>query len=188
MFDYRKSALFLTLFLVYSAAHADGSLCIFTRGAPASPLANLENPTEAALKDVKDVMTYLGYDETIPIYAGAVANAAAFPAQGGRGPFIVYNPDFLTRLFDINDWAATSVIAHEIGHHIAIDADNPSSHRRELAADEVSGCAMARMGASLEDATAAMLKGLPTNSGSPTHPGTRDRVRVITTAYNRCKE
>ncbi len=183
----RQLAVFCMSLSVSSGVVAAGSLCVFTRGQPQNPLANLEAPTEAAIKDVADVMTYLGYDARIPIFAGPVANAAAYPPQAGRDGFIVYNPDFLTRLFEINDWAATSVIAHEIGHHLAIDASHPNSHRRELAADEISGCAMARMGATLEDATAAMLKGLPTNSGSPTHPGTRQRINAIETAYRRCQ-
>ncbi len=180
-------SVFCASLLLSGSVLADGSLCVFTRGQPQNPLANLEAPTAAAIKDVADVMTYLGYDTRIQIFAGPVANAAAYPPQGGRDGFIVYNPDFLTRLFDINDWAATSVIAHEIGHHLAIDANHPNSHRRELAADEISGCAMARMGATLEDATAAMLRGLPTNSGSPTHPGTSERINAIETAYNRCQ-
>ncbi len=183
----------ITYFVIISSnfwvasAYAEGSLCVFTRNLVQNPQHQLEAPSEAAQSDVKDVMSSLGYAGSIQIYAGPVANAAAYPAQAGQPRFIIYNPDFLTGLFNINDWAGTSVIAHEIGHHIAIDANSTNSHRRELAADEISGCALARMGASLQDATAAMLRGLPINKGSPTHPATADRTQAIETAWKRCQ-
>lgn len=184
-----RTILFTAFALLANNALAQSSLCVFTHGLHQHPLSDLRSPSKAAIKDVSDIMKALGYDrdDEIPIYSGHVANAAAFPAERGRGPLIVYNPEFLTRLFNINDWAATSVIAHEIGHHIAKNANDPNPHGRELAADEISGCALARMGASLQDATAALLKGLPNNPGSSTHPSTRSRLEAIVAAYHKCK-
>ena len=155
---------------------AGGTLCVFTRPAAGPPL---QPGSRAARKDVADVMAALGYQAEIPIFAGPVQNAAAYPSQAGRGPMIVYNPRFLTRLYEINDHAPISVIAHEIGHFVAKNANHPHPHVREIAADEVSGCAMALMGVSLADATAAMIQGLPRTPGTTTHPSTESRVRAI---------
>ncbi len=169
------------------SAWAAGSLCAMTRSNPGGRRGTHPG-SSAADKDADDVFEALGLGRrTIPIFASyEVENAAAFPNLNNAGPAIVYNPDFMTRLYNINDWAPASVIAHEIGHHVARDRGNSSSHRRELAADEVSGCAMAWMGASRQQATVAMTKGLPVNAGSPSHPGTDQRVQAITQAYSEC--
>ena len=92
----------------------------------------------------------------------------------------------MSQLYEIDDWAPVSVMAHEIGHHFARDSTNRNSHRRELAADQVSGCAMAWMNASENEATVAMLKGLPVNTGSPSHPGTSERVKAISRSFSKC--
>jgi hypothetical protein len=166
-------------------AHAAGSLCAMTRmNTAAAP--GLYEASPAARKDLDDVMAALQLTVNIPIYASEqVANAAAYPNLSG-GPAIVYNPDFMTRLYEINDWAPASVVAHEFGHHVAQQRAHPNSHTRELAADEVSGCAMAWMGATEAQATIAMIKGLPVTAGSSTHPGTAQRVAAIEAAYREC--
>jgi len=145
--------------------------------------------SSAAERDADDVFKALGLGpRNIPVFASfEIANAAAYPNLQGQGPAIVYNPDFLTKLYKINSWAPASVIAHEIGHHVAKDRANPNSHRRELAADEVSGCALAWLGTNLDQATVAMTRGLPVNSGSPSHPGTQQRVDAITQAFSYCR-
>ena len=174
--------------VIGGAAHAAGSLCAMTRMNPgAAP--GIISGSKAAKKDVRDVLAGLGMESLkIPVYASRqVQNAAAFANLGGRGPAIVYNPEFMSRLYDINDWAPASVIAHEIGHHVAKRRADPNSHVRELAADEVSGCAMAWMQATEDQALVAMTKGLPITPGSPTHPGTAERVAAIRRAYRNCK-
>ena len=173
---------------IFSASHAAGSssLCAFTR-MNAGGNRGFFKASAAAIKDADDVYLALGLGKrNIPIYATyEVANAAAFPNLNGARA-IAYNPDFMSQLYDIDGWAPVSVMAHEIGHHFAKNSTNRNSHRRELAADQVSGCAMAWMNASENEATVAMLKGLPVNSGSPSHPGTNERVNVISRAFSKC--
>ena len=63
--------------------------------------------------------------------------------SGHKERFILYDSEFFKRIDDksANDWAATSVLAHEIGHHLNGHAlnDEGSSHKWELEADEFSG-------------------------------------------------
>lgn len=184
-----KISLFFLALLFSQMTHAQQSLCVFTIHNNAQS-ANAINPgSPSALKDTKDALELLGLSNLdFPTYAmTSIGNAAAFPNLQGQGPAIAYNPDFMTRLYAIESWAPFSVIAHEIGHHVASERNHPSSHVRELAADRVSGCAMARAGASLDQAFAAVTQGLPVNTGSPTHPGTRQRIQVIREGYQSCR-
>ena len=62
-----------------------------------------------------------------------------------------------------NDWAAISILAHEIGHHLNGHALNKegSNHRKELQADEFLGFVLARKKCPLEDAQSAVGNSLP---------------------------
>lgn len=166
---------------------AAGSLCAMTKMNPEGS-RGLYKGSRAAQKDLADVMAALDIQLEIPIFASEqVQNAAAFPNLNG-GPAIIYNPDFLTDLYSINDWAPASVIAHEFGHHVARRRSDPNSHVREIAADEVSGCAMAWMQATEDEATVAMTRGLPVTAGSQSHPGTAARIEAIRRAYRECQQ
>lgn len=169
-----------------SFAAESSSLCVFTKPNTGGR-SGFFRASAAAIKDADDVYAALGLGKrNIPVYASyQIQNAAAFSnINGGRA--IAYNPDFMSRLYEIDDWAPVSVMAHEIGHHFSNTSNSSNSHRRELGADQVSGCAMAWMNASISEATAAMLKGLPVNSGSPSHPGTSDRVDIIRHSFAEC--
>jgi len=176
------------LLFCQTQAEAAGSLCNLTRMNP-SGMPGLKEGSRAAKKDVADVLEALHFGGSIPIFASLkVANAAAFPNLQGIGRAIVYNPHFMTALYNINEWAPTSVIAHEIGHHIGLHQTSPNSHERELAADSVSGCALAWMGATEWQAIVAMTKGLPISAGTPSHPATVRRVAAIRRSFATCKD
>ena len=109
-----------------------------------------------------------------------VPNAAA--VIHNRERMILYNPSFIqdvgrrTR----NDWAAVSIMAHEMAHHInghTVEGKG-SRHNIELDADWSSGNWLARAGASLEDAQIAM-KTLFDARGSETHPSRSRRLQAI---------
>ena len=103
---------------------------------------------------------------------------------------ILYNPrslDAIERLTG-NPWASVSVIAHELGHHYyghsqlgttGVDADE--IHDCELAADYFSGYALARLGASLEDAQTA-LRSLDEEE-SDYHPNADERLLAIAAGW-----
>ena len=103
---------------------------------------------------------------------------------------ILYNPRSLATLERLtgNPWSAVSVIAHELGHHYyghskvgttGVGADE--IHDCELAADYFSGYALARLGASLEDAQTA-LRWLD-EEATDYHPSADERLAAIATGW-----
>ena len=87
-----------------------------------------------------------------------------------------------------NNWASISVLAHEIGHHYYshLVSGNGSTPTKELEADYFSGYALAKVGASMNDATAAIQKIAPTE-GNSSHPGRAARVDAIQRGWNYAK-
>lgn len=81
-------------------------------------------------------------------------------------------------------WASVSVLAHEVGHHYfdhVLDRRG-STHEKELEADYFSGYVLAKMGASLTQAKAAMSK-LANPYGSHSHPPRNQRLAAIAKGY-----
>lgn len=84
------------------------------------------------------------------------------------------------------DWAAMSILAHEIGHHLNGHALNDigSNHRFELEADFFSGSALAKLGASLEQAQSAIMT-LRYEKATHTHPAKADRLKAIESGWRK---
>lgn len=134
---------------------------------------------------VEEILGYTGLEKNFDIRAANVPNAAA--ATQGSVRYLLYNPRFID---DINrttgtSWAAYSVMAHEIGHHLQGHTIQPSGSRPpiELEADEFSGFVLAQMGADLDEAQAAMAQ-LASRSGTATHPARNDRLSAIAEGWN----
>jgi hypothetical protein len=104
----------------------------------------------------------------------------------GEKHFIFFDEEFLKTIAASaeTDWATISIMAHEIGHHLRGHTLNEqgSTHSEELEADEFSGFVLRKMGASLDDAQAAMYT-LSSEHGSATHPKRADRLKAIETGW-----
>ena len=118
-----------------------------------------------------------------------VKNAIAYIKSKKR--YIRYNPSFMKRVNDSTktDWAAISVLAHEIGHHllghtIRHQGSNPGD---ELAADRYSGFILFQMGASLEE-TLKCVESEGNLHGTKTHPPKRARLEAITEGWSDAKK
>src|SRR5205085_7375496 len=100
--------------------------------------------------------------------------------------YILYNPRFIDALTRATGtkWAAVSVLAHEIGHHLYRKPNSERSLATELEADEFSGIVLAKMGASLKDAEAAMNL-LATTRATATHPAGADRINSIAAGWKK---
>ena len=114
-----------------------------------------------------------------------VPNAVAVLQNGRR--YILYNQGFIEKLTRITGtkWAAVSVLAHEIGHHLSSHSVNGKTipMASELDADEFSGFVLRKMGAPLEDAQAAM-RTLASERATRTHPARADRLNSIETGWD----
>lgn len=104
--------------------------------------------------------------------------------------YIVYDNNFLENLdsYAGTKWASISVLAHEMGHHYrnhVIDQQG-STPPKEIEADYFSGYVMAKIGATLNEAIAAMEQ-IATPRASSSHPGKADRLAAITRGWNYAK-
>jgi hypothetical protein len=104
--------------------------------------------------------------------------------------YIVYDNNFLENLdaYAKTRWASISVLAHEMGHHYrnhVVDVQG-STPPKELEADYFSGYVMAKIGASLNEAIAAMEQ-IASPRASSTHPARADRLASITRGWNYAK-
>jgi len=135
---------------------------------------------QEAVGIIEEIMRRTILPQNFSIEAASVPNAAAVIRGGKR--MILYSQTFLHDLEQKagTGWAAKSILAHEIGHHLAGHtlAEGGSRPESELEADKFSGGMLYRMGSSLEDAKAAMeIAG--SVSGSATHPPKQVRLSAI---------
>ena len=138
---------------------------------------------------VYKIARYSGlYPDFIVISDNSIPSAIAYVKNKKR--YIKYNPTFIKRIVDSThtDWAAISVMAHEIGHHllghtIKMVGSNPGD---ELAADRYSGFILFKMGATLEDSKKAMLVA-GHDHGTKTHPPKHARLLAIEQGWMEAK-
>lgn len=108
--------------------------------------------------------------------------------NGKKERYILYDSEFFKRIDSNaeNDWAATSILAHEIGHHLNGHAlnDEGSNHKWEIEADEFSGFVIAQMGGTIDDAQSA-IKTLRYEKATRTHPAKADRLKAINIGFQR---
>ena len=126
------------------------------------------------------ILDAVGLNANFEIQPANIENAAAVVYGGKR--YVLYNPTFINNLIKTTgtEWAAISVLAHEIGHHLnghTVTASG-SQPEKELEADEFSGYVLRKMGAALEQAQSAM-KTIATARASYTHPAKYDRLAAI---------
>jgi len=143
-------------------------------------------PAPAAEKVVQDIMAVIGLRANFELRSANVPTAAAVIKQGKR--YILYNSQFMSNIIAStgNRWAAVSIMAHEIGHHLSghtLDAES-SKPATELEADEFSGFVLQKMGASLADAQAAMAA-IASLKGSHTHPPKSQRLSAIAAGWSK---
>jgi hypothetical protein len=101
--------------------------------------------------------------------------------------YIVYDNDFLENLDNYagTKWASISVLAHEMGHHYRnhVISSGGSTPPKEIEADYFSGYVMAKLGATLNEAHAAMAQ-IASPRASSSHPAKDDRLNAIAKGWN----
>ncbi|HEX7847695.1 MAG TPA: M48 family metalloprotease [Chitinophagaceae bacterium] len=120
--------------------------------------------------------------------------AVNYLAETGSLRYIVYDDQFLKSLDTLSStpadyWASISIMAHEIGHHLCGHTLDSLGSRpdKELEADAFSGFIMYKLGASLDQAQAAM-KAITEKYGDAdivsTHPPLKNRLAAIRSGWN----
>lgn len=107
-------------------------------------------------------------------------NCFATVLKGQR--FIVYDAAFMEQIEEETEtnWSAISIMAHEIGHHLqghTIDGRG-GQPIKEIEADKFSGFVLHQLGASLAEATVAVIT-LGDEHATSTHPAKLARVDAI---------
>lgn len=184
-----RTAVAITLIGLFSAPAysqplqtvAHGFTCTYASLPPPETLARAlaEDRVEHMIQRIVDAS---GLAKNFKVYRqDGWQNAAATndPNTGER--IIIYGPEFLRDTVEQSGtrWAAISIIAHEVGHHLnGHTLQGGSRPDRELEADSFSGFILQRLGASLEQSKAAMSR-IASPFGSSTHPARPARLTAI---------
>lgn len=113
----------------------------------------------------------------------------AFATIGEGGTRIILADQMF--LVDVNKnsgttWSAVSILAHEIGHHIAGFTRRPTKPEAELDADYWSGYALQKLGSSRIAATKSIMT-YGTENDTPSHPSKYRRAKVIEAGWDDAK-
>ena len=149
---------------------------------------SFESDREAAstFREILAATGIPGVADRIQVRASAeTANAEAQIGEDGQR-YIFYNSTFMRELGAKTRqyWALVFVIAHEVGHHIAGHLDFAGqNHRVELEADRYAGFILGRIGASHDEAIAA-VGAIGAGAGTDTHPPRDQRVQIVSLGWN----
>jgi hypothetical protein len=183
----KQFLLFITISLAQVASAQRVNQCGFIIP-PASTQSNFQSVYEAGAY-VDRMLDSINWQENFNIREQAgINNAYATIIRNQR--YIIYDNSFLENLdnYARTKWASLSVMAHEMGHHYrnhVVDLRG-STPAKEIEADYFSGYVMAKMGASLNEALAAMQQ-IASERASTTHPAKSNRLTAITQGWNYAK-
>jgi hypothetical protein len=152
---------------------------------PASLRSDFSSVYEAS-SYVDEMLERINWKENFQLQEqNGIDNAYATIIRNQR--YIIYDNRFLESLdrYAGTKWASISVLAHEMGHHYRnhVVSGAGSTPPKELEADYFSGYVMAKLGASLAEAKAAMAQ-IASARASATHPAKADRLNSIANGWN----
>lgn len=155
-----------------------GRICAFGSTPATGKTTGLGPPSPEAVKIVQRISDGVGIRANFKIVAADIERyAKAFATVRDGQRYIVYNRKNFRWSKGQAGWADVATMAHEVGHHIAshVYVNEYSGHEQELEADRFSGFAMARLGASLKQATARFGNATATKY----HPSGADRRKAV---------
>jgi hypothetical protein len=138
-----------------------------------------------ALDAVARIVSYTGLTQNFEVVENSnIKTAIAYIKKRKR--YIAYNPQFMLRVKKRtrSDWGAISVLAHEIGHHLSGHTlvKRNRKPQEELDADRFSGFILYQMGATLDEAKAA-INSVDINSDPVRYPPKTERIIAITLGW-----
>jgi tetratricopeptide (TPR) repeat protein len=147
--------------------------------------------SKEAIAIVDKIMKVNVLPQNFIIKSADCANALA--TTEGKQRYILYSTAFLENFKKeaSTQWAAYSVLAHEIGHHLSnhdLEESTPSVRKRfELEADRFAGGVLFKLGASLEQAQAGIISFSLTGE-SNTHPSKKARLEAVSVGWKQAEE
>jgi formylglycine-generating enzyme required for sulfatase activity len=132
---------------------------------------------------IDEIVATYGIKQNFDVFAAGIPNASAMIEEKKR--YILYNQFFVRNLTQQagSSWAATAVLAHEIGHHLnGHTLGKKGNLEWELEADRSSGAVLQKMGASLAESVKA-LQMLGNEQATLTHPAKAERIKAITVGW-----
>ena len=155
---------------------------------------------KAAKSALEKILSTIGASKSLVLSSCEnIPNAMAISMKGVR--YIFYNKEFMSEInTKINYWSNMSILAHEVGHHInghttdallilndIVEVESlEESRKMELEADEFSGFVLAKLGATLTQATEAIaLISSNEDDSNSTHPSKSKRMAAIEKGFNK---
>jgi Zn-dependent protease with chaperone function len=139
--------------------------------------------SQEALDIVKRVTNAVGLEPNFELQETNIPNAIAI--INGDKRYILYSLLFIQQMEaeTASAWAARTILAHEVGHHLNGHTLTKSGSRPllELEADRFAGRAVKLMGGSLDQALAAYQVMPP--QGTDTHPPRSARLEAVTRGW-----
>lgn len=164
-----------------------GDSCSFYGGDSIDKETYTFNSTGEAKEVIERISDSVGLPANFKVLAANVPNAMAVIRDRDR--YVLYSEAFVQRLISSSatQWSAWTVLAHEVGHHLAGHTLSEVGSRPaiELQADKFAGFAVSRMGATLEQAQACFRQMRP--EGSLTHPGKNARIEAVTLGWRQAQ-
>jgi len=134
---------------------------------------------------ISEIVAVSGLPQNFSVSSASVPDAAAV-IHNEQERWVLYNINFMQEMEEKtgSQWAAYSIMAHEIGHHLSGHTLTGlgSRPKTELEADKYSGFIMNRLGATLKEAQMTMQI-VGTENESSTHPAKRDRLAAIASGW-----
>lgn len=146
----------------------------------------LFDASDEANRIVAELVDALGLQQNFVVKSSSVQNALATTENGQR--YILYSTGFLEKFkADAQTrWAAYSVLAHEIGHHLNghnfLENDSRKRKLLELEADQFSGSVLRMLGATLPEAQAG-VETIQLEGESSSHPAKIARREAVANGW-----
>ncbi|XWW43821.1 M48 family metalloprotease [Fibrella sp. USSR17] len=171
-----------SLFAQSPPSSSPSFICSYTGGrAPANPCTYNDQSSSRARRVIDQILKPIGLMQNFKVIeCPETQNCFATVMNGQR--FIIYDGAFMQQLEEATEtnWSATSIMAHEIGHHLQGHtlASGGSSHQKELEADRFSGFVLHQLGATLDESLVA-IRALGSVAASASHPARASRLEAI---------
>src|SRR6187401_2371480 len=129
---------------------------------------------------LQEIIAITGLQTDFELKEANVLNIEASVSHRKR--YILYNPAYITTLNRLtkNKWAVTTLLAHEVGHHLNGHTIRKGGSRPalELEADEFAGFILHKLGATLVQSQNVMNY-IAKEKKSTTHPARKSRLSAI---------